>query len=708
MAAFMGSAPAELSRTSSSSSASAPAASATESASTRASLNLVEASDWICPRALSVLSDGHAATARRASAPAALAAATASRPAPAATREALAPEAATAATASAEGERPRRSVRFSELPGSPERRRVAGSSGGRRRSPSPCASRAVRDKMALSSEHYPWLLPQPRLAGFGAGGSLASSSASTAASSSALPAATSSSSSSVAAASARASVPPRITEGVGVSYVRIEPVNDAPFISGSGGGLSNGALDELPPPAQGSYKPAARGSEIKASWRRFQTKRKLEHELHRQRFLKRSHRLGGPRRILRIHGEARQQHGVHHLTHVGARGGGAINMTDGSDVTGVLAGPVPGHTDGSLVTAAAPAATAGGWSPSHDVAGSAVSQTALASPPAPLFAPLPPVMLVGDAALLGAVAAVAVEVAQAVALQESGNGALQTVVESSGRMRQSLARGASMGAAAATLSFLVCPLAPTALFVGYSVGQECSIHHKRWKRRAISKQVAARRSLDSVLGAVGGVAAAWAAASVLAGTSGVVVAAGAACSGLAGNVGGRRISSIAAGFPEFRRLYEDPKLRDAYIELGVLPGCSDLELRRAFHRAVLRNRSGDASVSDGAPSCVADVEDGLERVNQAMADVRRARGQEYRPLRYQAAHAGPEAIRGQRASAPSVVGKVAEPVTVAVAGADEAAAKRGSVVGLRSALKSSARPLPERAKPPAGVVDFVW
>ncbi|CAK0823842.1 unnamed protein product, partial [Prorocentrum cordatum] len=138
------------------------------------------------------------------------------------------------------------------------------------------------------------------------------------------------------------------------------------------------------------------------------------------------------------------------------------------------------------------------------------------------------------------------------------------------------------------------PLAPLALFVGYSVARECSQQALSWREDKISARCAVGRSGGVALGAAGGVAAAWGAAALLAGSGSVAVAAAAGCCGFAGSVAGRQLGDFLAWLLSLEP--EDEQLRAAYAELGVCQGCSNKELRSAFRKAALSRHPDKAGL----------------------------------------------------------------------------------------------------------------
>merc|ERR1712194_214068 len=143
--------------------------------------------------------------------------------------------------------------------------------------------------------------------------------------------------------------------------------------------------------------------------------------------------------------------------------------------------------------------------------------------------------------------------------------------------------GSFLGAAGAGLACLCGPVAPTAIFVGYGVGNERSKINVSLQRKEIKTREAAGRASQVLFGAAGGVSAAWAAASVFVGLGGIATAGAAGACALAGSIAGQQVGEFVVGYmPETR---DERRVAEAYAELGLEPRCSDRELRQAFIRA---------------------------------------------------------------------------------------------------------------------------
>merc|ERR1712061_362046 len=85
------------------------------------------------------------------------------------------------------------------------------------------------------------------------------------------------------------------------------------------------------------------------------------------------------------------------------------------------------------------------------------------------------------------------------------------------RITTAAVRGAGVGAVGASLAFMFGPVAPTAILVGYGIGREVTEQTWGWYRNEISANHAAGKAFEALLGATGGVTAAWATAMVLSG-----------------------------------------------------------------------------------------------------------------------------------------------------------------------------------------------
>jgi len=225
-------------------------------------------------------------------------------------------------------------------------------------------------------------------------------------------------------------------------------------------------------------------------------------------------------------------------------------------------------------------------------------------------------------AVFGGVSALAMELTQfALTVRE---GQEQLSMEKHGtQLAGAVMRGVSVGAAGASMAFIWGPVAPTVILVGYGIGRECTEQVMSWQRNKVSGGQAAAHSAEVVLGAGGGVTAAWGTAMLLSGIGGITVAAAAGCSGLAGSIAGRHLGRLLAElFVRRKRPLSDAEKRliEAYVELGVKPDCSNKELRKAFHK------SARALHPDKAGPGVPGSHERFIKLTDAMESVRRHRG----------------------------------------------------------------------------------
>jgi len=147
----------------------------------------------------------------------------------------------------------------------------------------------------------------------------------------------------------------------------------------------------------------------------------------------------------------------------------------------------------------------------------------------------------------------------------------------------SVVRGSLFGAAGAGVSLLGGPMASAVLFLGLGLSQECQKITRGLMQSELKSREVALRVAETVLGAAGGMSAAWSSAVILMGCGGAVSAAVAGCCSLAGNMAGQHLGALMVGLlPESE---EESALTAAYAELGLTPSCTDRQLRSAFIHA---------------------------------------------------------------------------------------------------------------------------
>lgn len=214
-------------------------------------------------------------------------------------------------------------------------------------------------------------------------------------------------------------------------------------------------------------------------------------------------------------------------------------------------------------------------------------------------------------ALFGTVSALAVELFQLRLASEKMNWQRRSSL-----LGSAAARGALAGAIGGGLSFFCGPVVSTALVAGYGVTRECSERALGWWRREVPGRALAEQTAEALLGVAGGLSAAWAAGGLLSGLGGAAVAVATGCCGLAGSLAGRRAGGLLAGAGGGG----GGALRAAYAELGLRPGCSRAEVRRAFRRAALARHPDRAAL--GAPGS----HEAFTRLREAADLVHAARG----------------------------------------------------------------------------------